>query len=60
MNETENVKPEERSSLSISKVRRDEFEELRVTIITEKGRVVTQDEALGIIIAEAKERRSKK
>jgi hypothetical protein len=55
MNET--VKPEERSSLSISKARRDEFEELRVALIAEKKRVVTQDEALGIIIAEAKERR---
>lgn len=56
----ENVKPEERSSLSISKKRRDDFEELRVALIAEKGRVVTQDEALGIIIAEAKERRSVK
>lgn len=55
----ENVKPEERSSLSVSKARRDEFEELRVMLITETGRVVTQDEALGIIVAEAKARRKK-
>jgi hypothetical protein len=51
------VKPEERSSLSISKARHDDFEGLRVVLIAEKRRVVTQDEALGIIIAEAKERR---
>jgi len=58
MNEN-SMKADERSSISVSKARRDDFEAFRVVLVTELGKMITQDDALGILLSEAKAARKR-
>ena len=59
MNEN-SMKADERSSISVSKARRDDFEAFRVVLVAELRKMITQDEALGILLSESKAARKKR